>query len=154
MMMLVLQCRQTLVQRLGLESEFFESLLVRSEMLLKQSRYQRGLRLLKGLDEDEYNSVLDFLLGVFAPAWKPSILAYYAGEGPKLGDLETWDVIEALDQGLAVGIVELTEVYEALEREGWVSGQEPCEYACKVSCDAVRMFLPHHFPPPGRQEAA
>jgi len=145
-MMMTLQCRLTLTQRLGLESEFFESTLVRSEQLLKTSKYQCGLKLVKGLENDNYASVLDFLLAVFAPSWKPAILACYSDDGPRLIQLAEWETIDAIDQALAAVIIELARAYTVLERDGWISGKEPCEYACKVACDAARIFLSPHFP--------
>lgn len=155
-MMITLQCRLALVQRLGLESEFFGSVLVRSEKLLKSTRYQRGLKLLHGLDEEGYRSVLDFLLCVFSPAWKGLVEAYYyTKEAPKLAELVEWETIDAIDQLIAVGIIELTQSYEMLEQAGWLENREPCELDCKIACAAVRMFLPPHFPPPpAAREAA
>lgn len=146
-LLLTLQHRQALILDLGLESEFFESVLVRSEQLLKLRRNQRGLRLLKHLNRDEYHSVLDWLLGVLAPSWRLAIGAFYAGEGPKLAKMVEWDTIDAIDQAMAQVIIELAAAYRALEQDGWTRrGTDPDDLTCTMACEAIRFLLP---PVPG-----
>ena len=113
-----IRIRQSLIQALGLESKFLQSCLVRSEALLQQSKYQKGLRLVRHFaDEVEYRSVMDFLVAIFIPSLKDAIFAYYKGRGERLIAIATPETIERVDKTLARCIVEL----EQLDRElrGW-----------------------------------
>jgi len=128
MMSLVLQQnleqRLTLVMKLGLESRFLRSCLVRSEALLAETEYQTPLRLVRHLaDEDDYQSVLDFLLGIFVPAIKPRIFAFYHGDGPRLIAQSSWADIDRLDRGLAETLKELRGLYDELRSAAWRAGR-------------------------------
>lgn len=103
-----LELRQTLIQKLGLESKYLESFLVRSETFLRTRDGQRGVALVRHLaDEDRYRSVLDFLVGLFVPSMKPAIFAFYNDDGPKLGEEFDFQFIDNLDQRMVQALDEL-----------------------------------------------
>lgn len=144
-----LQQRLTLLQELGLCSKFYESFLVRSEELLKKSKHQCGLMLLER-DATEYHGVLDWLHATLSPSWRPHILAYYSGEGPKLGEMIEWGAISQLDWMMAQVILELTKSYRNLQQEGWLVGRgtpEPSQFLRRLTTDAVRALLMPLFSP-------
>ena len=94
-----LVCRQALIQKLSLESEYFESFLVRSENYLKTSEGQKAISLLKyHLPQERYRSVLDWLTALLVPGMKLKIFAYYEAGGPKLGEEFSFGFIDNLDK--------------------------------------------------------
>jgi hypothetical protein len=116
--------RQTLLQRLGLESEYLETCLVRSETLLRERRFQTPLRLVRKLaDEDEYNSVLDFLVGLFVPAMRPRIFAFYEGRGARIIEQSPWSDIDRLDRMMVTVLQELRGLYDELRSAAWRAGR-------------------------------
>jgi hypothetical protein len=119
-----LELRQTLVQKLGLDSKFLHSCLVRSEALLHEREYQTPLRLVRHLAvEDDYESVLDFLLGLFVPAIKPRIFAYYHGDGPRLMAQSSWIDIDQLDRMMVTALKELHGLYGEIRSAAWQVGR-------------------------------
>jgi hypothetical protein len=151
-----LEHRLDLVQRLGLESEFLGSFLVRTEKRLKQRRFQKGLILLDA-EEGDYRSVLDLLLATFSPAWKRSILDFYRDGEHRLGDCADWKTINLIDQLMECAVTELTVSYEMLRSEGWLVGEgkpEPTPYVKSAVSDAVRLFVAPCFPGVPAQAAA
>ena len=120
-----LKQRQTLIQKLGLESRAFKSCLVRSEMLLKTSEFQAPLRLVrKVLDEDNYRSVQDFLVAVFVPLMRPWIQAYYRGESVQMIRGAAWAEIDRLDRTLVTALHGLRVLYTDLRSAAWREGRE------------------------------
>lgn len=116
--------RMTLIQTLGLESEYLETCLVRSETLLRERRYQAPLRLIrKFADEDQYNSVLDFLVGLFVPAMRPRIFAYYEGEGARIIEQSPWADIDRLDRMMVTALHELRVLHDELRSAAWREGR-------------------------------
>jgi hypothetical protein len=116
--------RMTLLQTLGLESEYLETCLVRSETLLRKLRFQAPLRLVrKFADEDQYNSVLDFLVGLFIPAMKPRIFAYYEGEGDRIIEQSPWSDIDRLDRMMVTALTELRALHDELRSAAWQAGR-------------------------------
>src|SRR5262249_881785 len=107
--------RLTLVQTLGLKSRYLRSCLVRTKALLAERNYQKGLSLLRHRGEDDYQSVLDYLLVLFMPAIRPAVLAFYDGQGPRLIDLESSTTIAALDEALAARLSDLLLLYGELQ---------------------------------------
>jgi hypothetical protein len=146
-----LQQRLTLLQELGLKSDLFENVLVRTERLLQQRRYQRGLKLLKGIAEDvHYNGVIDMLLGLCSPAWDAEIQAYYEGRELRLVEYVPWDDLDAMDQIMAQVVVELGRLYAAYEELGWKAGQAAPEYD-EVTRQGLPWFVGPKLPtPPAR----
>jgi hypothetical protein len=146
-----LQCRLTLLQQLGLKSDLFENVLVRTERLLQQRRYQRGLKLLKGIAEDtNYNGVIDMLLGLCSPAWDAEIQAYYENRGLRLVQYVTWDDLDGMDQVMAQVVIELSKLYAAYEELGWKAGSETVEYD-EVTREGLPWFVGPKLPaPPAR----
>jgi len=116
--------RQTLIQRLGLESRFLESCLVRSEEWLRVGNHQAALRLVRRFeDEDGYRSVLDFLLVLFVPELRSSTMAFYAGRGPRLIDETAWTSIDRLDRTFVFVLGDLYTLYRELQSAAWRSGK-------------------------------
>jgi hypothetical protein len=117
--------RQTLIQKLDLESEFLEACLVRSEALLRESsKAQAPLRLIRRFaDEDQYNSLLDFLVAVFVPALKPRIFDYYHGDGSRLIEHSDWADLDRLDRTLVTALHELRALYDELRSAAWRKGE-------------------------------
>lgn len=130
--------RQTLVQKLGLESEYLGSCLVRTEARLHASRYQRGLALLRGLvDESEFRSVLDWLLVLFAPHYADDVQRYYNDGGPSLIASRPWKTIDAVDRILDEEIVRLGD----LHKEVWMLGLRARDDEANMLVDAyLEMF--------------
>lgn len=138
--------RQALLQQLGLKSEFFGSVLVRTEALLKKSRYQRGLNLVRNaLDVSDYRSVLDYLLAVISPSWNERIRAFYRGEVGRIVLTEEWATIDALDQVLEHAVRELAALYAAYCSLGWREGHAAPEFD-DLTVSGVRMFLQPRVP--------
>lgn len=138
-----LELRQTLVQKLGLESEYLETFLVRSEKLLKGRRGQRGLALVRHLaDEDEYRSVMDFLVGLFVPSMKPAIKAYYEGHGQKLGEEFTWSFIDNLDRKMVMALEHLARLSEVI----WEAQLTNKTLKTEVAAAEVDLMLRPLFP--------
>ena len=81
-----LEQRCSLVQELGLESEYLATFMIRTEYLLKKDKYEKGLLLIEKTDTG-YESVMDWLLAMLAPSWKKHIKAYYEFRYTKLGDI-------------------------------------------------------------------
>jgi hypothetical protein len=130
-----LELRQTLVQKLGLESEFLESCLVRTEARLKESRHQRGLALLRGIvDESEFRSVLDWLLALYAPSYAGEIRSFYEDGGKRLIDSRPWRTIDEVDRILDEEIVRLGD----LHKEVWMLGLYAAD---KEARELVDMYL-------------
>lgn len=114
-----LEQRQTLIQKLGLESEFLNSCLVRTEVRLSRGGFQRGLALLRGIvDESRFRSVLDWLLALYVPALDPEIDRYYAGEGKRFLEAHSWQAIAEADRLLDEELVRLAD----LHKEVWTLG--------------------------------
>jgi hypothetical protein len=114
-----LRCRQTLIQQLGLESEFLGSCLVRTEMRLKESRFQRPLHLLRGLvDESDFSSVLDWLLVLYAPVYADTVRDYYRLGRGRMMELCSSDEIDEVDRMLDEELVRLAD----LSSEIWMLG--------------------------------
>lgn len=106
-----LEIRQTLIQKLGLESEYLRSVLVRSEMILKTSDGQRGLKLIRRFEEENrYRSVLDFLCGLFAPSLKPHIFGYYQGETGRFIEEFPWVDMDTVDRAMVLTLNELSRL--------------------------------------------
>ena len=83
--------------RLELSSEYFESVLVRTEAALrKHGPAARAIELIAG----DYESVMDCLLGSCSPEWGKEIAAYYRGEGPQMIEGHSAEVIAAVDHAL------------------------------------------------------
>lgn len=130
--------RQTLVQKLGLTSEYLGSCLVRTEARLRTLRYQRGLALLHGLvDESAFRSALDWLLVLFAPHRADDVRRYYRGEGPPLIESQSWRTIDAVDRTLDDELVQLA----ALQEEFWMLGLRSRDAEARALVDAyLEMF--------------
>lgn len=129
MMSLTLQCnmvqRQTLLQELGLRSDLFENALVRTEAMLKKSKYQKSLRVIRSLlGEDDYNGVIDALVALLSPAWREHILAYYADLGPRLIEQADWATIERMDFVACSLLEELAALYKLYWQEGLYRTEE------------------------------
>lgn len=149
-----LQQRLTLLQELGLKSDLFENVLVRTERLLQQRRYQRGLKLLKGIAEDtNYNGVIDMLLGLCSPAWDVEIQAYYEGRGLRLVEYVPWEDLDAMDQIMVQVVVELGQLYAAYEELGWKAGREAAEYD-EVTRQGLSWFVGPRLPAPPLERVA
>lgn len=110
--------RLTLVQKLGLDSRFLQSCLVETEELLHHSRYQRALVLVRGRGENQYRSILDFLVALHLPAMRPAIVHFYDDEGPRLLDMASASTIAALDDGLAGSVRQLAALHGELLSDG------------------------------------
>jgi hypothetical protein len=118
-----LALRQTLMQNLGLESRFLDSCLIRSETLLRKLEYQRPLRLVRDFaDEDDYRSVLDFLVAVFVPAMKARIDAFYDGHGQILMEQSGWIDIDRLDRMMVTALEEMKRLYGESRSAAWRRG--------------------------------
>jgi len=118
-----LEQRLTLIQKLGLDSRYLKSCLVRSEALLCESDFQKPLRLLRRFaDEDEFHSVLDFLVAIFVPAMQPRIAAFYRGQGDRLIEQSDWAAIDRLDQMLANALRDLRSLHDELRSKTWRAG--------------------------------
>lgn len=114
-----IECRQTLIQKLGLESEFLGSCLVRTEMRLKDSEFQRPLALLRGLiDESDFRSVLDWLLVLYAPSYGDEVRAFYDGGAPRMMETSSARVIDEIDAMLDDELLRLASLY----KEVWTFG--------------------------------
>lgn len=115
-----LELRQTLVQKLGFQSEFLESCLVRTEKRLKDLHYQRGLALLRGIvDESKFRSVLDWLLSLYVPSYAGEIRDFYQDSGKRrLIDSRPWRTIDEIDRILDEELLRLAE----LHKEVWTLG--------------------------------
>ena len=143
-----LELRLTLCQKLGLESEYFESFLVRTEKLLKQTRYQKGLMLIEETDTD-YRSVMDWLLAMLSPSWKVHIHAFYKYDHCKLGHAVDFETIDLMDQIMEASVIELYKSYQMLQREGWLVGKgkpEPGVFMQRSTMNAIRSFISPMFP--------
>jgi hypothetical protein len=117
--------RLSLVQKLGLESDYLESCFVRAETMLRSGDYQRPLVLVRGiLPEDGYRSVLDYLAAVFVPSLIPAIRAYYDNDGERLIDMASWDLIEQIDRCLVDALEELKMLYTELSMQRWARGEK------------------------------
>ena len=142
-----LEQRLTLVQKLGLESEYFESFLVRTEKLLKQKKYQKGLTLIVPNDT-KYASVLDWLLAMLAPSWKAHIHAFYKYGPPRLGHAVDFQTIDLMDQLMEAAVVDLAHSYRMLREESWLTKHkpEPGVFLQRTTMNAVREFISPAFP--------
>jgi len=119
-----LECRQSLIQKLGLESQYLESCLVRSEELLRDGEYQSPLRLVRKLgEEDDYQSVLDFLTAVFVPGLRQRIFAFYEGDGQQLIAQSDWSEIDRLDRMMVTTLCELRSLYSEVHSAAWRRGE-------------------------------
>lgn len=119
-----LEQRLGLIQKLGLESKYLESCLVRSEELLHEGEYQAPLRLVRRLaDEDQYNSVLDFLVGIFVPSLRPRIFAFYHNNGERLIAQSEWTEIDRLDRMMVTALHELRALYDEVRSAAWQRGE-------------------------------
>jgi hypothetical protein len=115
-LMLNLQQRMVTIQELGLESEYLQSALVRSEKLLKTTQGQKAAGLLEELYPAEgYRSVQDWLVGSLVPSMNEHIQDFYHRDGEKLMAGFSWKFIDLLDKSLATALVALM----ALENELW-----------------------------------
>ena len=113
-----LTCRYDLVQQLGLESEYLETFLTKTEMALKSRRYQKGLKLIQpaleaGAGGEDYRSVIDALLGAASPSWRRHIAHWYRYGDTRLGDAATWEDIQEMDAVLVQALHELAAWREA-----------------------------------------
>jgi hypothetical protein len=143
-----LEQRQCLIQSLGLESEFFESFLVRTERRLSDSKFSRGLRLIEG-DGEGYRSVLDWLLATLAPHWDLFILNYYEHGTPKLGHAVDFDTIDLIDRLMDAAVRDLYKSYQTLCRAGWLGTDdepEPSVFMKRTTLAAVRAHITPLFP--------
>jgi hypothetical protein len=145
-----------LVLALGLESEYLEGFYVRTEALLKQKRHRKGLRLIESKDDD-YRSVLDWLVAHVAPPWDAHIQAFYNERGPRLGEAVDFDTIDLMDRLLEGAVMNLTLSYELLEEKGWLVGRaapEPGKYMQRVTMNTILSLIAPLFPlPPPSQQA-
>lgn len=111
--------RHSLIQRLGLESEYLHSCLVKSEAALLERDCQKALYLVRGRAEDQYRSVLDYLLGLFMPSIKPAIFSFYRDGGPRLLDVVPFARIAVVDDALEHRVRELALIYQELRGLSW-----------------------------------
>jgi hypothetical protein len=119
-----LECRLSLIQKLGLESEYLESCLVRSEELLRDGEYQAPLRLMRKFgEEDDYQSVLDFLTAIFVPGLRQRIFAFYKGDGQRLIVQSGWSEIDRLDRMMVTALRELRVLYDEIHSAAWRRGE-------------------------------
>ena len=147
-MQMNLQQRLTLLQELGLKSEYFENVLVRTEQRLSERRGQRGLKLLRAIsDGADYRGVIDLLLALCSPVWAREIQAFYAGRGTRIVEYVDWAVIDELDRVLAQVVVELARLYAAYEELGWREGQAAPEYD-EVTRAGLAWFVGPRLPAP------
>jgi len=155
MMQMNLRQRLTLLQELGLKSDLFENVLVRTEHLLQQRRYQRGLKLLKGIsDKADYRGVIDLLLALCSPVWAREIQAYYNGRGQRLVKYVPWETIDAIDQVLVQVVVELAALYRAYEELGWRVGDAATFEYDEVTRTGLAWFVGPRLPAPPVQLGA
>ena len=143
-----LEQRQCLIQSLGLESEFFESFLVRTERRLSDSKFSRGLRLIEG-DGEGYRSVLDWLLAMLAPDWKVFIQDYYSYGEPKIGHAVDFETIDLIDRLMEAAVRDLYKSYQTLCRAGWLGTDdepEPSVFMKRTTLAAVRAHITPLFP--------
>jgi hypothetical protein len=133
---------------LPVSSEYYESILRRSERLLRQPRYQRALRLLS-TDSTEYRGQLDWIHATLSPSWRPHVLAYYRDEGPPLREQVDEETIDRIDREVERALIELSASYRQLQRAGWLDGRgSPTvgPLVRRLATAAARQFLTPRFP--------
>ena len=143
-----LELRQSLCLELRLDSEYFQSFLVRTEKRLKDTNYQKGLMLLES-DDANYRSTLDWLLATFSPSWKQHIQDFYTYDHCRLGDAVDFDTIDLIDQLMEAAVVDLKRSYNMLRRDGWLVGQgtpDPSPFMKSMTTMAVRSLISPRFP--------
>ena len=147
-----LQQTQCLILQLGLQSEFFQSFLVRTEHRLSNSKYSRGLRLIPN-PASEYRSVLDWLLASIAPEWDQLIINYYKNGTDRFGKVVDFNTITEIDQLMDATVRDLYKSYQTLKRHGWLgtsSDPNPGTFMQHTALAAVHFHITPLFPKPPR----
>lgn len=102
---------QTMVQELGLKSDYFETFLIKTERFLRTNKGQRALTYLKKeISKHHYRGVVDAVLAVASPSWRKHVLHYYEHGGAKLGHAVTYAQIEEIDKTLFDLLRELSDL--------------------------------------------
>src|SRR5215471_16035522 len=84
---LVMGQRLTLRHEMTLTGQMTRSLFKRTEILLRDSDYQKALQYVASKKKMErYRDVIDFLFCELVAGWKAHCMAFYADEGPPLRD--------------------------------------------------------------------
>ena len=157
-MRLLMKQNQRLMQvmqlKLGFESEYFETFLMRTEKRLKKLKYQKGLHLIKNCyknDGVQYGSVLDWLLAVVSPEWRRNIIDFYTYDTFCLGESVNFEDITKIDLLLEGTVIELTGMYEELVKsrmlsKGHEGGMEPDRFMQALALENIRTTVAPALP--------
>jgi hypothetical protein len=142
-------------RRLLLEMELvgaqFESVLVRTEGLLRGCEYRKAIGLVSGSYEryadagHEYRSIIDFLIALASPGWDEVIQDYGRGRGRPLIRYVDLGTIHAMDLAVVHLLEELRALRDAYEGAGWVEGASAPEYD-ELTETGIRLFITPRFP--------
>lgn len=112
-----IKLRHLQILELGLESEYFDTFLVRTEKRLKKLKYQKGLSLIRNVYKDDgvqYRASLDWLVAVVSPEWRRNIIDFYTHGSYCLGESVNFEDITKMDMLMEGTVIELTGMYEEL----------------------------------------
>lgn len=91
----------------------------KTETKLDSLEYQEALgHAVRSIDASKYQSVMDLLLCLSFPYFKPSAMAFYRGKGPPLREMVPDSLLEAYDTVLSDTVLENRSTNSRL---GWYS---------------------------------